>query len=232
MDIHKPKPVHSFREFLNEIAVIIVGVLIALGLEQAVESWHHAEQVEQARETLKEELAVNLAGLRHTQRNSQCYVDNSNRLIALIDAGNVAKVRQLAAQENAGNPGFTSQRERFRIISLRTRAWEAANASGLLAYMSPSETLKFSAAYSVIDTEKRYRSLFSDKYTEAWSRAEIFDGSHADAQAIKLLLIEQRDYWASRIGRPFPAIIDVIGEAKPKDASFLKMLLDCEPIKV
>jgi hypothetical protein len=38
MDIHKPKPIHNFREFLSEIGVIVCGVLIALILEQAVEA--------------------------------------------------------------------------------------------------------------------------------------------------------------------------------------------------
>jgi hypothetical protein len=30
MHIHKPKPLHSGREFLSEIGVIVVGVLIEL----------------------------------------------------------------------------------------------------------------------------------------------------------------------------------------------------------
>ena len=43
MHIHKPKPLHGVREFLSEISVIVVGVLIALALEQGVEaiSWSH-----------------------------------------------------------------------------------------------------------------------------------------------------------------------------------------------
>lgn len=37
MDIHKPKPIHNWREFLSEIGVIVLGVLIALGAEQSIE---------------------------------------------------------------------------------------------------------------------------------------------------------------------------------------------------
>jgi hypothetical protein len=37
VEIHKPKPVHNWREFLGEIAVVVVGVLIALSAEQVVE---------------------------------------------------------------------------------------------------------------------------------------------------------------------------------------------------
>ena len=40
MDIHKPKPFHGWREFLAEIAVIVTGIVIALGLEQVVEQIH------------------------------------------------------------------------------------------------------------------------------------------------------------------------------------------------
>lgn len=48
MHIHKPKPLHGVREFSSEISVIVVGILIALGLEQTVESLHWRHKVEQA----------------------------------------------------------------------------------------------------------------------------------------------------------------------------------------
>jgi hypothetical protein len=38
MEIHKPKAAHNVREFLIEIGTIVCGILIALGLEQAVEA--------------------------------------------------------------------------------------------------------------------------------------------------------------------------------------------------
>ena len=56
MDIHKPKAAHSWREFLTEIGTIVCGILIALGLEQAVEAAHWAEKVHEARETIHHEL--------------------------------------------------------------------------------------------------------------------------------------------------------------------------------
>jgi len=40
MHIHLPKPLHGWKEFTNEIFVIVVGVLIALGFEQVVEELH------------------------------------------------------------------------------------------------------------------------------------------------------------------------------------------------
>ncbi|THD51712.1 hypothetical protein [Phenylobacterium sp.] len=38
MDIHKPKPWHSFREFLKEYGIIVLGVLTAIAFEQTVET--------------------------------------------------------------------------------------------------------------------------------------------------------------------------------------------------
>ena len=56
MHIHKPKAAHGVREFLSEIAVIVVGILIAIGIEQAVEAWHWAREVREARASLHREM--------------------------------------------------------------------------------------------------------------------------------------------------------------------------------
>ena len=56
MHIHKPKAAHGVREFLSEIAVIVVRILIAIGIEQAVEAWHWAREVREARASLHREM--------------------------------------------------------------------------------------------------------------------------------------------------------------------------------
>ena len=62
MDIHKPKPWHGLREFLKEYLIIVVGVLTALGAEQAVEMIHRHEAVGEARRALNAEVTFDLAG--------------------------------------------------------------------------------------------------------------------------------------------------------------------------
>lgn len=56
MHVHPPKPLHGWKEFLNEIFVIVVGVLIALGFEQIVEELHWRHKVHEGEERLKVEL--------------------------------------------------------------------------------------------------------------------------------------------------------------------------------
>ena len=50
MDIHKPHAAKSWREFAVEIGTIVVGILIALGLEQVIESIHDRTIADEARE--------------------------------------------------------------------------------------------------------------------------------------------------------------------------------------
>ena len=50
MDIHKPKPFHGWRELLKEVGIIVLGVLIALGAEQAVSKIHERAQADDTRE--------------------------------------------------------------------------------------------------------------------------------------------------------------------------------------
>lgn len=61
MHFHLPKPLHGWREFAGEVGIIVIGVLIALGAEQVVESIHWRGEVKQTRTALDAELAHNLA---------------------------------------------------------------------------------------------------------------------------------------------------------------------------
>jgi len=53
VEIHKPKAVHGWRELLKEIGIIVIGVVIALGAEQAVDAIHWMHQVDAGEAILK-----------------------------------------------------------------------------------------------------------------------------------------------------------------------------------
>lgn len=57
MHIHLPKPLHGWREFVGEIVIIVIGVLIALGAEQLVEAWHWHHKIDAAEAAMRLELA-------------------------------------------------------------------------------------------------------------------------------------------------------------------------------
>ena len=59
MDIHKPKPIHNWRDFLKEVGTIVLGVCIALAAEQTVEYFHWRHEVSIARAAIRAEMATN-----------------------------------------------------------------------------------------------------------------------------------------------------------------------------
>jgi hypothetical protein len=61
LDVHPPThPTHTWRDFLIHIATIVVGLLIAIGLEQTVEAIHHHHQRVQLEEDLRTEAELNV----------------------------------------------------------------------------------------------------------------------------------------------------------------------------
>lgn len=63
MHFHLPKPLHGWREFGGEVGIIVLGVLIALGAEQMVESLHWRHEVHETRKALDAELSHDLAAV-------------------------------------------------------------------------------------------------------------------------------------------------------------------------
>jgi len=60
MDIHKPKAAHSVREFLIEIGTIVVGILIALSLEQGVELLRASHEASETDRSLQTEVRTDI----------------------------------------------------------------------------------------------------------------------------------------------------------------------------
>jgi hypothetical protein len=58
VEIHKPKPVHSWRELATELGIVVLGICIAISLEQFVEYLHWHSEVQIGRRALAEEIAV------------------------------------------------------------------------------------------------------------------------------------------------------------------------------
>jgi hypothetical protein len=57
MHFRLPKPLHGWREFAGEVGIIVMGVLIALGAEQVVETMHAHGEAAAAEQRIRQELA-------------------------------------------------------------------------------------------------------------------------------------------------------------------------------
>ncbi len=57
MEIHKPKPAHNLRDFLSEIAVVVLGIVIALTGEQVLHRSEMRAKVRHAEELMRFEFS-------------------------------------------------------------------------------------------------------------------------------------------------------------------------------
>jgi hypothetical protein len=85
MHFHLPKPLHGWREFAGEVGIIVVGVLIALGAEQMVESLRWQQKVRSTEESIRRDLALTADVASERVAVRRCLDDRLDRLKSLIE---------------------------------------------------------------------------------------------------------------------------------------------------
>jgi hypothetical protein len=72
MHFHLPKPLHGWREFIGEVGIIVVGVLVALTAEQLVETARWRSEAADFRTAVDHELGRNLGLYGRVMENRPC----------------------------------------------------------------------------------------------------------------------------------------------------------------
>jgi hypothetical protein len=165
MDIHKPKPWHGWRELLKEIGTIILGILIALGLEQAAEQWKWHRAVAEARTAIHEEIAFNNGFFQYRDRAAPCV---AKRLDEIERALKAAK----ASGEVQRVPGAALALS-FQLVDSQ---WQGARAAQTLAHFPHDELATLGRYYDVVQT---YKLAWLNQEGEDWRwLADLKDGPH------------------------------------------------------
>jgi hypothetical protein len=94
MEIHKPHAAKSWKEFFIELGTIVIGILIALGLEQVVEGFHDRSRVAQAWENIRSEIADNLGLIATRNRTNGCISRRLDEVDGLIRASAAGTLTQ------------------------------------------------------------------------------------------------------------------------------------------
>jgi hypothetical protein len=133
MEIHKPKPVHAWRELLSEIGVIVIGVLIALAAEQVVEilHWHHQIAISEGALADDFDSVVSLASEREAV--SSCIDRRLDQLSGFIDQA--SETHRLPAIGTIGVPPI-------RLWKLTS--WDSFLSSQAAAHLSHDALLSYS----------------------------------------------------------------------------------------
>lgn len=137
MDVHKPKPVHSWRDFLVEIGTIVIGVTIALAGEQIVEALHWRNVVDAQRQILRSVVEDNLGAVKARAVQQPC-----------VDA-RLAQLKTVFERHAAGEPlRMKGPVGRPQNSSIGDEIWRLAVQSEALNHMPLDERAAFAGAFS------------------------------------------------------------------------------------
>jgi hypothetical protein len=140
LDVH---PAHhaatTWRDFFIHIATIVLGLLIAVGIEQTVEFIHHRHQARETRDNIQQEASRNIAIVLYNQEQF------------------AAEQQQLSTNLDLLNSNFQDAIVLSRINyawsfgRLKDAAWNAAKIDGSIALIPSSDVYEASYSYETYD---------------------------------------------------------------------------------
>ena len=133
---HKPKPVHGWREFLKEYGIIVLGVLTALGAEQAAEQVHWMHRVHEAEAAMDAELHEDALSAYYRMSLHGCALSKLHALQAALEAS-----------RDQGAPVPVMPVYSWRLRPTRSDAWQAAQAVQIVSHVPRDRLLAYSRAY-------------------------------------------------------------------------------------
>ena len=161
MDIHKPKPWHGVREFLKEYVIIVVGVLTALGAEQAVEWLHWRHQTELAHAALAYDLKRVMSWSGWQDSRTPCIAARLTELEGVLDraqsTGRLAPVAWVPFPQQG---------------AWSLRAWSGLTYGQTLAHLGNREQTQLAALNSYME----HLRGDADRQLEGWAVLQTLSG--------------------------------------------------------
>lgn len=161
MRLHFLKPVNGWSGFLTELAIVVLGVLIALGAQQAVDGWRWRGEVSEFRAALDNELGYDFGAYRERLEQSKCITGRLNQLDEFQRAS--AKGERLR---------LTSAIRRPTSLALRTSVWQSRTAD-VASHLGLKARLTYATIYDAIDNYAYIRT----NEREVWNEMLDFEGA-------------------------------------------------------
>jgi hypothetical protein len=176
VDIHKPHAAKSWKEFFVELGTIVLGILIALSLEQAVEAIHERQLAREAEGAIREEMAENASRLAYRIGNQACIEKRLDEISTLLAGW--ADNNEIPASIHVGYPGG---------IVLNDSRWQANLNSGRFSRESASSQSEQAGFYTLLQI---LDGLVRDEIT-TWDQLRALDqGSQFLTLAYRPRLVE------------------------------------------
>jgi len=187
IDIHpSTHPANTWREFFIHIATIVLGLLIAVGLEQSVEYLHHRNEARDARASIQQELVQNESILHN----------NLDRLAA--DQQQLGKNMDLLDSTAPDAQTLPALQYSWYLFRLRDAAWNAAKTDGSIALIAPREIGEANYFYS---SNAELTPVYFAYFTGIDAAAGIVDHARIAGKLDQAEREQLRNLTASAIGQ-------------------------------
>ena len=164
MRFHFFRPLHGWREFIHEIVIVVIGVLLALAGAQVIENMRWQWQVQSARQSIANEIASNAAQAAMRLAAEDCLRNRIGELAARLKA---TSGRWTADPMPIGPNAKPSPHWEDRSLGLvyevplvgwSQDAWDTAKSSGVADHMSHEEVASLSDVYGEIVALREYQN--------------------------------------------------------------------------
>jgi hypothetical protein len=182
LDVHAPhEVVRTWKDFSIHIAAIAVGLLIAIGLEQTVEYFHHRHQVAETRESLRVEREQN--HLRLADQTTEF------RVRVPVIQTNLAVFHYLRLHPGVAEKELPGKVNWHNLDSpFIDYVWQTAQQTGVTAFMAQGEVRRNAELYRRLRACTESYAAFRVANTEA--RAYTVDD--ADLSHLTPVQIEEQ----------------------------------------
>ncbi len=150
LDVHPPHhAANTWRDFFIHIATIVLGLCIAVGLEQTVEYIHYRHQVRDTRAALQLEERQNI---RRFALQTRWFRDEAPAL-----RGNLATLLYLRAHPHAPASTWPAAFDwHLSTMPYGDAAWKTAQQDGVVEHMPPDEVQRYADIYIRLATIREY----------------------------------------------------------------------------
>ena len=179
------RPINGWPGFLTELAIVVLGVLIALGAQQAADAWRWRGEVRQFRAAVDNEIGYNVGAYIDRLKQSDCI----NRRLDQLDRWHkeVAAGQRLPLTSRIGRPTTTQ---------LRTSVWQSRTPE-VTAHLPLEQRIAYAAFY---DMFAGYQ-VIGDRERQLWGELLDFEGAASldSGNLMRLKGLIERGRLASRL---------------------------------
>ena len=194
MDIHKPHAAKTWKEFFIELGTVVLGILIAISLEQFVEYVHWDHEVTAARKALAAEMTADNTGFFALRvALAPCIERQMNETQAIIAALAAGQKAQSLAGFRTGQHALLSDAE-----------WQSERSSQVLTHFPRQELAVMSSYYAQLPNFEEWLTAEGSAWQELSILQDIpaaIPPSDLNRLRVNLFIARRMEYLIERNSR-------------------------------